>query len=44
MLVTTSSYSKDAHAFKKKHDYQLSLKEYTDVASWIQQYGNHQMR
>lgn len=39
MLVTTSSYSKDAHAMQEKHKYQLSLKDYTDVASWIQKYG-----
>lgn len=40
MLVTTSSYSKDARAMQEKHKYQLSLRDYTDVASWIQKYGN----
>jgi restriction system protein len=40
MLVTTSSYSKDARAMQEKHKYQLTLKDYTDVASWIQKYGN----
>jgi restriction system protein len=39
MLVTTSSYSKDAHALQQKHKYQLSLRDYTDVAGWIQHYG-----
>jgi len=32
MLVTRSSYSKDARAMQEKHKYQLSLKDYTDVA------------
>lgn len=40
MLVTTSAYSKDARAMQEKHKYQLSLKDYTDVVSWIQKYGN----
>ncbi|MGB6134301.1 MAG: restriction endonuclease [Acidobacteriaceae bacterium] len=39
MLVTTSSYSPDARAMQEKHKYQLSLKDYTDVAVWIQKYG-----
>lgn len=39
MLVTTSSYSRDARAMQDKHKYQLSLRDYTDVASWIQKYG-----
>ena len=41
MLVTTSSYSKDAQALQKKHKYELSLRDYTDVAGWIQRYGTH---
>jgi restriction system protein len=40
MLVTTSSYSKDARDMEQKHKYQLSLRDYTDVATWIQKYGN----
>lgn len=40
MLVTTSSYSKDARAMQEEHKYQLSLKDYTDVAGWIQRYGS----
>jgi len=39
MMVTTSSYSKDACDLQKKHEYQLSLRDYTDVAGWIQKYG-----
>ena len=39
MLVSTSKYSKDAHALQQKHQYQLSLRDYTDVAGWIQRYG-----
>lgn len=26
---------------QKKHQYQLSMRDYTDVASWIQRYGTH---
>jgi restriction system protein len=44
MLVTTSSYSKDARALQQKHKYELSLREYTDVAGWIQRYGAHKTR
>jgi hypothetical protein len=39
MLVTTSSFSKDARSLQQKHQYQLKLSDYTDVAGWIQQYG-----
>jgi HJR/Mrr/RecB family endonuclease len=38
MLVTTSSFSTDARAFQKKHQYQLSLQGYGDVVKWIQDY------
>jgi restriction system protein len=44
MLVTTSSYSKDAQALQKKHKYELSLRNYTDVVGWIQRYGTHKTR
>jgi len=40
MMVTSSSFSKDAHDFQKKHEYQLSLRDYTDLTGWIQNYGN----
>jgi restriction system protein len=39
MLVTTSSYSHDALSLQQKHKYHLSLRDYTDVAAWIQRYG-----
>ena len=39
-LVTTSSFSKDAKEFQGNHQYQLKLRDYADVASWIQRYGN----
>jgi restriction system protein len=44
MLVTTSTYSKDARSLQQKHDLQLSLKDYTDVATWIQRYGNNELQ
>ena len=44
MLVTTSLYSKDAHALRQKHKYQLSLRDCTDVAGWIQRYGTRNVR
>jgi restriction system protein len=44
MMVTTSSYSKDAHALQQRHQYQLSLREYGDVADWIQRYGANKPR
>jgi hypothetical protein len=44
MLVTTSTYSKDAYALQQKHKFQVSLKDYADVAGWIQDYGTKMMR
>jgi restriction system protein len=38
MMVTTSSYSVDAQAFQQKHQYQLALRDYFDLARWIQGY------
>jgi restriction system protein len=38
MLVTTSSFSPDARAFQKKHEYQLALQDYGNVVQWIQDY------
>lgn len=38
MLVTTSRFSPDARQFQQRHKYQLSLKDYTDIASWILKY------
>jgi restriction system protein len=39
MMVTSSSFSKDAHDFQKKHEYQLALRDYADLTGWIQKYG-----
>jgi hypothetical protein len=39
MMVTTSTFSKDARMFEKKHEFQLGLKDYTDVAGWIMKHG-----
>jgi HJR/Mrr/RecB family endonuclease len=41
MLVTTSSFSDDARVFQQRHKYQLSLRDYADVAEWIQKYGTN---
>lgn len=38
MLVTTSSFTPDAKEFQKKHQYQLSLKDYVNVVDWIKRY------
>lgn len=39
MLVTSSSFSPEAHEFQRKHRYQLALRDYTNVISWIMKYG-----
>lgn len=38
MLVTTSRFAKPAQQFQERHKYQLSLKDYSDVVSWILRY------
>lgn len=38
MLVTTSRFAKPAKQFQERHKYQLSLKDYQDVVSWILKY------
>ena len=40
MMVTTSSFSPDAHEFQQRHQYQLSLRDYTDVVGWITKFKN----
>ncbi len=40
MLITTSSFSADARAFQKRHEYQLRLREFGDIIQWIQNYKN----
>jgi restriction system protein len=39
MMVTTSSFTRDAKVFQQRHEYQLSLRDYADVVRWITQYG-----
>jgi restriction system protein len=41
MLVTTSHFTKDAKEFQAKHVYQLALREYQDVMTWIKKYRGH---
>lgn len=41
MLVTTSSFSKDARAFRQRHEYRLDLRDYTGVVEWIRDYGRN---
>lgn len=38
MLVTTSRFAPPARQFQQRHEYQLSLKDYNDVVSWILKY------
>ncbi|SFS82869.1 restriction endonuclease [Paenibacillus sp. 453mf] len=38
MLVTTSTFSKDAIDFASPLKYELSLKDYTDLKSWLKEY------
>ncbi|WP_051691703.1 restriction endonuclease [Pedobacter borealis] len=40
MLVTSSSFTRDAREFQQKHEYQLSLRDYADIISWLSKYGN----
>lgn len=41
MLVTSSSFTKDAREFQQKHQYQLSLRDYADLVTWIIKYGSN---
>ena len=38
MLATTSSFSADAREFQRRHQYQLSLKDYGDIVEWVQRH------
>lgn len=38
MLVTTADFSPDARKFEQKHKWQISLKNYADLAVWIENY------
>jgi restriction system protein len=39
MLVTTSSFTDDARAFQKRHQYHLALRDYGDIAGWIRRHA-----
>lgn len=41
MLVTTSRFTKDSKEFQKHYEYLLSLKDYTDVISWLANYKGY---
>jgi len=44
LLVTTSSFSRHAQEFQKKHEYRLGLRDYADLVSWIMTYGTRAKR
>jgi len=39
MMVTTSSFSRDAIEFRNDHEYRLSLRDFRDVSRWIEKYS-----
>jgi restriction system protein len=41
MMVTTSTFSPDAHEFQQRHQYQLSLRDYSDVVTWITKFKSN---
>lgn len=41
MMVTTSSFSPDAHEFQQRHQYQLSLRDYADIVGWITKFKSN---
>ena len=43
MMVTTSSFSPDAHEFQKRHQYQLSLRDYSSVVEWITKFKGNRL-
>jgi restriction system protein len=38
MMITTSTYSPDAHAYQRRHKWQLSLRDYNDVIELLGKY------
>jgi restriction system protein len=38
MLVTTSYFTQEAKRFSERHEYHLSLRDYTDVVGWLSDY------
>lgn len=41
MLVTTSRFTHDAQAVERRHAFELSLRDYGDVVSWLAGYKGH---
>jgi restriction endonuclease Mrr len=41
MLITTSRFSPDAHAFQRRHQYKLALRDYGSVVQWIEGYKSN---
>jgi len=39
VLITTSYFTRDAHEFRNRHNYQLQLRDFKDLVRWIQDYG-----
>ena len=42
ILITTSSFTRGAQEFQRRHQYQLALKDYADLERWIRQYKKRQ--
>lgn len=40
IAVTTTHFSPEAHAFQERNKWELELKEYNDLAKWIQDYAS----
>lgn len=38
IAVTTTHFSNDAHAFQKRNQWELDLKEYNDLVNWLNNY------
>ena len=41
MLVTSSSFTSGAEKFQNEHEYQIALRDFTDVAKWVM---NHEQK
>jgi hypothetical protein len=44
MLVTTSSFTSGAREWQRRHSYRLCLREYADLVTWLQHYGERRGR
>lgn len=43
MVVTTSRFTPDAKMFEERHQFQIDLKDYEDVVTWIRHRGKEQL-